>query len=106
MTILIEDMDELFNLLRKYCKEDIIVVNYFRSTSLLNNDKIDEYFNYANTLLKNKSEKYKIHYVAIDNILENKTLYLPMTNTYFPSRNGYEAIGKELIKKIDETLLK
>ena len=49
-----EDIDELFTLLRKYCKEDIIIINYFRSTSLLNNDKIKEYFNYANTKLKNK----------------------------------------------------
>ncbi|MDD2181063.1 MAG: SGNH/GDSL hydrolase family protein [Bacilli bacterium] len=103
---MMEDMDELFNLLRKYCKEDIIIVNYFRSTSLLNHDKIEEYFKYVNTLLKNKSEKYKIHYVEIDKTLEDNTLYLPMTNNYFPSRNGYEAISKDLIKKVDETLLK
>lgn len=103
---MMEDMDELFDLLRKYCKEDIIIINYFRSTALLNNDKIKEYFNYANTMLKNKSAEYKIHYVEIDKTLENNTLFLPMTNNHFPSRNGYEAIGKELIKKIDETLLK
>jgi lysophospholipase L1-like esterase len=103
---LMEDIDELFTLLRKYCKEDIIIINYFRSTSLLNNDKIKEYFNYANTKLKNKSNEYSIHYVEIDKLLENNTLYLPMPNNYFPSRNGYEAISTKLITKINETLLR
>ncbi len=103
---MMEDIEDLFELLRKYCKEDIIIINYFRSTSLLRNDKIKEYFNYANTMLKNKSEEYKIHYVEIDKILENNLLYLPMPTNYFPSRNGYEAISNELIKKTNETLLK
>ncbi len=103
---MMEDIDDLFELLRKYCKEDIIVINYFRSTAMLENDTIKGYFNYANTKLKNKSAEYKIHYVEIDKLLENNSLYLPMPTNYFPSRNGYEAINKELIKKINETLLK
>lgn len=103
---MINDIDALFKILRKYCKEDIIIINYFRSTVILDNPQIKEFFDYTNTLLKNKSDEYKIEYVSIDKLLENNNLYLPMTTSYLPSRNGYEAISKEIIKKIDETLLK
>lgn len=103
---IINDIEKLFELLRKYCKEDIIVTNFYRSTILLENEKMAEYFNYANEKLKNISQKYKIHYIEINKILENNSLYLPMPSSYFPSRNGHEAISQELIKKINETLLK
>ncbi|NLM62698.1 MAG: hypothetical protein GX190_00010 [Mollicutes bacterium] len=103
---IIEDIEKLFELLRKYCKEDIIVTNFYRSTILLENDKMKEYFNYANEKLKNISEKYNIHYVEIDKILENNTKNLPMGTSFLPSRSGYEEISKEIIKKINSTLLK
>lgn len=103
---IIEDIEKLFELLRKYCKEDIIVTNFYRSTILLENDKMKEYFNYANEKLKNISEKYNIHYVEIDKILENNTKNLSMGTSFLPSRSGYEEISKEIIKKINSTLLK
>lgn len=102
---MMEDIDKLFKLLRKYCKEDIIILNYFRQSSLLENDNITEFFNYANNKLQLKSKEFNIHYLEINKILENNPLYLPRPNSYFPSRNGYEAIGKKLTTKINETLL-
>ncbi len=102
---MMKDIDKLFSLLRKYCKEDIVILNYFKTSSLLDNDKIEEIFNYANTLLKEKSNKYKIYYLETNKILEDNPLYLPQSNSYLPSRNGHEAISQDLIKIINKTLL-
>ncbi len=102
---LINDIDNLFELLRKYCKEDIIITNFYRTTSLMNNDFLNDVFKYANNKLKEKCQKYNIHYVEINEILENNYETLPIPTSFLPSRSGHTAISNELIKIINKSLL-
>lgn len=103
---IINDLDKLFTLLKIYCKEDIIIINYYRSIILLNNPQLEEAFNYINNKLEAKCQEYKIHYIKINDLLENNNLYLPNPTSYYPSQNGYEIISKKILKTIEKTLLK
>ena len=100
------DMDELFKLLKEYCKEDIIVLGYYRPILYLKSEDITKYVNYANDKLKNLCDKYNIHYISIAPLIEDNIKYLPNPLDIHPSKPGYEVIAKKIIEKVDETLLK
>lgn len=103
---IMNDMEKLFQLLKEYCKEDIIILNYYRPTIFLENEAIKNHFIYANNSLEILANKYKIHYLKIDNILENNNEFLPNPNKIFPSRSGYEKISDEIIKIIENNIIK
>ena len=100
------DLEKLLKVLREYCKEDIIMINYYNPTPI-DNEKIETFFTYANKRLKELCQKYEIEYVDIYPIFkENQSTYLPNPVDIHPSKEGYEAISKEIIKNIEKTLLK
>lgn len=75
-----EDMDELFELIREYSKEKIVVFNYYN----LNNDKLVEY---TNKRLETLANKYDIQVIDISDIKDY--LY----NSIYPSDNYYDNLG-------------
>lgn len=102
----ISDLEDLFKLLREYCKEDIIIIGYYTPFKEHENlDKIDDIIKFANKKLEELCTEYKMHYVDVFDLFKEND-YLPNSNDIHPSLEGYEAISKEIIKVIDKTLFK
>lgn len=100
------DVEELFKLVREYCKEDIIVVGYYTPFKEHENlEQMDIIIKFANKKLKSLCKEYKIEYVDVFDLFKNND-YLPNPKDIHPSIEGYEAISNELIKTIDKTLFK
>lgn len=89
----VHDMEELFELLREYCKEDIIFLG-------ITNDKWtdkQEIFDYLNNNLRLLAEEYSI------------TFYLPQVINYdgsLPTKNSSNQIYNGLKLLVDDNLLK
>ena len=95
------DLDNLFNLIRKYCKEDIIITNYYVPINLKNENNV-KMINYANICLKEIANKYNIELIDISNFSNNQSLFLP--NTSFFSNNGNKLVYEKIKKKLNTTL--
>lgn len=95
------DLDNLFNLIRKYCKEDIIITNYYVPINLKNENNV-KMINYANICLKEIANKYNIELIDISNFSNNQFLFLP--NTSFFSNNGNKLVYEKIKKKLNTTL--
>lgn len=59
----LDDIDELLMLIRKYCKEKIYVIGYKNEQGISYN----EYFNYTNKRLNEICKEYDIKYIEINN---------------------------------------
>lgn len=100
----LNDVENLFKLVREYCKEDIIVVGYY--TPFESHEKIDtmdEIIKFANKKLEELCNEYDMHFVDVFELFKENP-YLPNPNDIHPSVEGYEAISKEIIKVIDKIL--
>jgi len=100
----LNDVENLFKLVREYCKEDIIVVGYY--TPFESHEKIDtmdEIIKFANKKLEELCTEYDMHFVDVFELFKENP-YLPNPNDIHPSIEGYEAISKEIIKVIDKIL--
>ena len=95
------DLDNLLNIIRKYCKEDIIITNYYVPTNLKNENNI-KMINYANNCLEELVKQYNIELVDISNYSNNASLFL--TNTPFLSTSGNDLIYNQFQEKINNTL--
>lgn len=65
---LINDIDKLFALIRKYCKEDIYFLGFYNN----NSDYYDEIYNYLNLKIADLSSNYDIKFIDIGNINEEE----------------------------------
>lgn len=94
---LLVDYEELFKLLRDYCKEKIILIGLYNNT---NNKNLEELFNYINVKLKYLSNKYNIQFINISDEFKNAK-YFPNINNLYPNKEGYMFIGKEITNLIE-----
>lgn len=70
---LIEDLDELFELVRKYCKEKIFFIGFYN-----NNEYYTELYTYLNLRIKDLCSDYNIEYINRNDIFneqENVNIY-------------------------------
>ena len=77
---LVIEYEKMLNLLRKYCKEKVIVIGCGYPNISVNNEEIIRFINYLNEEFLEVSQIYNVDYIDI-------------------SKLEYEAIGKEIIKK-------
>lgn len=98
------DIDELFSLLRQYCKEDIIVIGYYNP--YYGNKKYDSAFSYMNTKVNYLSKKYGIKYVDIYDLYASNLDFLPVINDIHPSSKGHSSIFDMVRPVLDDTILK
>lgn len=84
---MMKDMNQLLELIKEYCKEDVFILGYFNSFS----KQMDGYINYANQKLEALSKKYKMHYVDLTQLEVGK-------------QNG-EAIAQILFPLINKTVI-
>lgn len=61
---LIEDIEKLFELLKKYCKEDIYFLGLYNNHS----DYYDEIYNYLNLKIADLCDDYDIHFIKINDL--------------------------------------
>lgn len=101
-----EDMNKLLSLIKEYCKEDIIVLGYYLPILYSNDENSRQYIEYANKKLEDLCNFYSIHFIKLDTIMHNNSEYLPNPLDFHPSKVGYEATANEIIKKINQSLLK
>ena len=93
---LLSDYEELFKLLREYCKEQIVLIGLYNNIDA----NLDEFFNYVNIKLQELSSRYNINFIKISDEFKNET-YFPNPNNLYPSKEGYIFIGKEIVKLIE-----
>ncbi|MDD2489646.1 MAG: SGNH/GDSL hydrolase family protein [Bacilli bacterium] len=101
------DFEELIILLKKYCKEDIILLNYYFPPWIINNSDNKDLvliFQYTNKKIKNIAKHNNIYYVDIAKNLNNIN-YFPNPIDVHPSIHGYEIIADQIIKLIEEKIL-
>lgn len=94
------DMENLILLIKKYCKEDIIMVGYYNP---YNNEKSEKIVTYMNKKMIDLAAENEIKYINLQNIINSK--YVLNFNDYHISNEGYELIGEEIIKIIKKDIL-
>ena len=89
-----KDYKKLIKEIRKYYKEEIIIIGYYKS------QKEDYYLNQGirklNSILKDEEN---ITYIDTYNLLEKRDKYFSNPNSYYPNRLGYQLIANKIIAK-------
>ena len=91
------DLEKLLEIMREYCKEDIIIINYYNCY----NDKYSEIFNYMNDKLEDLALIYDMEVVDIRDIMMGNTM-----ENRLPSKEQYEAIYERIKQVIDKRIFR
>ena len=97
-----EDTDTLLRLLREYCKEDIMMTNYYVPRNL-NSDKANKMIYYANKRLESMAEAYQIEIIDLSTYTVNSSYF--DNDTALLSEKGEEELGNEVMEVVNKTLL-
>lgn len=90
------DLENLIKLVKEYCKEDIIFIGFYNTLD----ENTDVYFKYLNDKSKKIMEKYDIKYLDIfDKMKEYKN------GSFYPNKNGYIYIGKQIESILKQEIL-
>ena len=70
------DLDNLFSLMREYCKEDIVFIGAYNPFTESDNENISDILDYLNKKYKDVSAEYDVIYVDISdvNVISENTL--------------------------------
>ena len=98
------DLEKLFVQLKQLCKEDIYLIGVYYPYKI-QNQSLNSAFSYMNKKFKEKAEEYQIQYIDIYDIFGENESYVSPT-TIYPSKEGLEAIGSQVIVTINNTVLK
>ena len=85
----------LYQLLRKYCKEDIFILEYVNPFS----SNMDGYIKYANKKLEELAKKYNISYVSLKELKKDDFNGLVLLDS------GSQKISNQLIPLIDKQVI-
>lgn len=97
----VNDYENLFKILRDYCKEEIVLIGLYNTTG---NNELDEFFDYANKKISRSANFYDIDYVSIYEEFKNIEYFT--NNNFYPNKLGYEVISDKIINIIDEKIIK
>lgn len=100
----IDKVDELLVLIKKYAKENIVVVGYYNPLPRLTKykDEINEVVNYADQQYEIICNKNNVKYIKVSNLILKNSDYLPNPLDIHPSKEGYYIISKEIINYINQ----
>lgn len=102
------DLESLVVLIKKYCKEDLVIVGYYNplwQRKSTYSKEVEPVFLHVNSEMKQMAKKYKFYYVDVYEMFKTHDNYLPNPLDIHPSTAGYSAISKEIIKIIDKYVL-
>lgn len=105
---IIIEIDFLLEIIRKYCKEDIVIVGYYNPLSRLSLNytrELEPIFLYANNKLEDIAVKHRAHFVNIYEIFLENSDYLPNPLDIHPSTLGYEVISTQIIDVIETYII-
>lgn len=95
------DLESCIKEIRKYAKEDIVVVGYYNPIPFLFNtsgNDLDELFAYIDDEYKKITEKYDCIYISIYQLFKQNSSFLPNPSNIHPNYEGYKAIADEIIR--------
>ena len=100
---IIGDIKVLLELIKKYAKEQIIVVGYYNPLPRFTSHKaeIDELVKYFDYKLQLLCEDLDIDYVDIFDIFDGEKDLIPNPFDIHPSKKGYQLIAEKIIKIIE-----
>lgn len=96
----VNDMEKLLLLIKKYCKEDVVLLGYYDPVNSLTSEKV---VTYMNKKMMDLTSENQIKYINLQTIINNNHLLNPNNN--YISNNGYQKIGSEIIKIIKKDIL-
>ncbi len=99
---MMEDLEQLFELLREYCKEDIIMTGFYNPIDI-SNEKLNEILVYVNTRLEETADMYQISIVSINSFFEDRNGQI---QSIYPSKEEYQKISETINEMMYKTLLK
>jgi len=97
---ILPSVDECIKEIRKYAKEDLIIVGYYNPIPFLFNtsqDEIDKLFAYIDDEYKKIAEKYDAGYISNYELFKVNKEFLPNPMDIHPSTKGYEAIANQIL---------
>ncbi len=97
MDQILVDLENLFVIMRAYCKEDIVMLNYYNSYQ----ERYDEIFEYMNDKLEDLSKVYQIHIIDIRDIMKENTM-----ENRLPDREEYQSIYERIQNVIDTEIFR
>lgn len=106
---LIEDIDKLVDLIKRYCKEDIMLLGYYNpfvNVYRIDNERIDNIIKYANNKLIDLCNEEDIYYIDLYNLFKNNDQVFINKNSYYPNIDGYKLISNTIIEKIEKNVIK
>lgn len=99
---MMEDLEQLFELLREYCKEDIIMTGFYNPIDI-SNEKLNEILVYVNTRLEETADMYQISILSINSFFEDRNGQI---QSIYPSKEEYQKISETINEMMYKTLLK
>ncbi len=95
---IIKDLEELFKEIRKYCKKQIIFLNYY-NPYITSSPSLDRLFTYINNNTEQLTVKYNIDYIDIYTPFKNNNSYLSNPTNIYPTTTAYNFIANKIIEK-------
>ena len=93
--------DELIKEIKKIYNRDIYIIGYYNPP--IQNDFIKQAIKKLNNIYKSNDD---VIYISTYIISENKNIFLPNSNSYYPNYKGYQVISNKIIDKIAKKLEK
>lgn len=102
ITQILPDIDNCIKTVRKYAKEEIIIVGYYNPIPFLFNTSskdLDLLFAYIDDEYQKIAEKHHCKYISFYQLFKKNSSFLPNPADIHPNLEGYKAIAEE-IKKV------
>lgn len=102
--IVLKELNTLIKYVKKYAKNDILVIGYYNPYPYFETYKtdIEEIIKYSDKILEDICKKNKITFVKISDIFETQINYFPNSLDIHPNTAGYEKIFLRIKEKIDK----
>lgn len=97
--LILPSLDECIKEIRKYAKEDIVIMGYYNPIPFLFNvsgDDLDELFAYIDEEYRKIAKKYDTDYISLYQLFKSNTSFLPNPSDIHPNSAGYKAIADKL----------
>lgn len=98
--LIMPNIDNCIKEIRKYAKEDIIIIGYYNPIPFLfntNGDELDELFAYIDSEYQKIANTYNCKYISLYQLFKKNSNYLPNPADIHPNLDGYKAISKKII---------
>lgn len=93
----LKDLDNLFKIIRQYCKEDIVFIGYY---NMFDDNKYNEFFEYLNKKVEILTKNYDISFIDIYNDISNNKI----NNNLYPTKEGHIYIAEKIKKIVDSKI--